>query len=103
MTRRRYIYDARTDRMVEVTERCTLALEDKPAHHIMNDIKEYKSMITGEQITSRSKHREHLKAHGCIEVGDQVNYMVKNIRRPEPPPGLHEAMMRAAYKHGILK
>ena len=101
--KRRYIYDARTDRMVEVTERRTLAPEDKPVHHIMPDIKPYKSMVTGEMITSRSKHREHLKMHGCIEIGDQVDYMVKHRVKPAPPPGLHDAMMRAAYKHRILK
>jgi putative FmdB family regulatory protein len=38
----------------------------------------YKSMLTGEMITSRNKHRSHLKEHGCIEVGDQ--------KQPEPKP-----------------
>ena len=101
--KRRYIYDAANDRMVEVTEQRELVIEDKAVHHIMPDIKEYKSMITGETITSRSRHREHLKQHGCIEIGNEVPYMIKNIRRPEPPPGLHEAIMRAAHKHGIIK
>lgn len=100
--KRRYVYDAAHDKMIEV-EHYSPPLVDKPVHHIMKDIAPYKSMITGETITSRSRHREHLKAHGCVEVGDQVDYMVKNIRRPEPPPGLHEAIQRAAYKHGILK
>ena len=101
--KRRYVYDAKHDKMIEVTESYRAPFEDKPTHHIIKDIAPYKSMITGETITSRSKHREHLKMHGCIEVGDQVNYMVKNIRRPEPPPGLHETLMRAAHKHGIIK
>ena len=100
--RRRYVYDQLTDRMVEVTER-EVRVQDKASHHILPDIKEYKSMITGEVITSRSKHREHLKAHGCIEVGDQVDYMVKNRVKPEPPPGLREDLLKAAYKHGFLK
>ena len=39
---------------------------------IIPDIKPYRSMITGEMITSRSKHREHLKQHGCIEVGNEA-------------------------------
>ncbi len=39
-------------------------------HEIMTDIKPYKSMITGEMITSRSQHREHLKKHGFKEVGN---------------------------------
>ena len=32
--------------------------------------KPYKSMITGEMITSRAKHREHLRRHGYVEVGN---------------------------------
>lgn len=37
----------------------------------ISDIQPYKSMITGEMITSRSQHRDHLKAHGCTEVGNE--------------------------------
>ena len=47
--------------------------------HIIPDIKPYQSMITGEMITSRSKHREHLKVHNCIEIGDQLPKEVKPI------------------------
>jgi len=36
---------------------------------IISDNVEYKSTITGEMITSRSQHREHLRRHGCVEVG----------------------------------
>jgi hypothetical protein len=39
-------------------------------HEIMTEIKPYKSMITGEMITSRSQHREHLRRHGYREVDD---------------------------------
>ena len=31
----------------------------------------YKSMLTGEMITSRNRHKSHLKEHGCIEVGNE--------------------------------
>ena len=60
---------------------------------VMADIKPYKSMIDGRVITSRSKHREHLRAHGCIEVGNETKYL-----KPKPltsPPGLKEAIIRA--------
>jgi hypothetical protein len=40
-------------------------------HYIMPDIAPYKSMIDGRMITSRSQHRLHLKAHGCVEVGNE--------------------------------
>jgi hypothetical protein len=38
---------------------------------VIADIEPYRSMATGEMITSRSKHRDHLKATGCIEVGNE--------------------------------
>lgn len=41
------------------------------AHYVINDIQPYQSMIDGSMITSRSRHREHLQAHGCIEVGNE--------------------------------
>ena len=53
----------------------------KQGHHIMLDIQPYKSMVDGSMITSRSKHREHLRQHNCIEVGNET---MQNT----PPPVL---------------
>lgn len=39
--------------------------------HIISDIKPYISQIDGSLITSRSRHKAHLKEHGCIEVGNE--------------------------------
>ena len=39
-------------------------------HYVQPDIQPYKSMIDGSMITSRSEHRRHLKANGCVEVGN---------------------------------
>lgn len=44
---------------------------DFPAPYVIGDSIEYKSMITGEMITGRRQHRDHLKAHGCEEVGNE--------------------------------
>ena len=41
------------------------------APQVIKDIDPYVSMIDGSVITSRSQHREHLRAHGCIEVGNE--------------------------------
>ena len=38
---------------------------------IMPDIQPYQSMADGSMITSRSHHREHLKKHNCIEIGNE--------------------------------
>ena len=41
------------------------------APQVIKDIDPYVSQIDGSLITSRSQHRDHLKAHGCIEVGNE--------------------------------
>ena len=48
-----------------------LGKHTKPGHQIMLDIQPYKSMVDGSMITSRSKHREHLRQHNCIEIGNE--------------------------------
>lgn len=42
------------------------------APQITTDIAPYRSMITGERIAGRKQHRDHLRAHGCIEVGNET-------------------------------
>jgi len=52
---------------------------------IMPDIQPYQSMADGSMITSRSHHREHLKQHNCIEIGNETMEtkptLVKDTRR----------------------
>ena len=62
--RKRWIYI--DGEAIEVSEHQPIAV-----HHVMPDIQPYQSMIDGSMITSRSRHREHLRAHGCIEVGNE--------------------------------
>ena len=38
---------------------------------IMPDIQPYQSMADGTMITSRSHHRDHLRQHNCIEIGNE--------------------------------
>jgi hypothetical protein len=39
---------------------------------VMSDIGGYVSQIDGSYIESRSKHRDHLKRHGMVELGNDV-------------------------------
>ena len=41
------------------------------APQVIADIDPYISQIDGSLITSRSQHRDHLRAHGCVEVGNE--------------------------------
>jgi len=52
------------------------------APHVAADIQPYQSMIDGSWITSRSRHNEHLKAHGCIEIGNEMHHL-KAKQKPE--------------------
>ena len=44
---------------------------------VQTDIQPYKSMIDGSMITSRSQHRNHLRDHNCIEIGNEVKHAMK--------------------------
>jgi len=84
------IYVYRDGKMVpkEDTERPMAPL-------VMGDIQPYQSMIDGSTITSRSKHRTHLRDHECLEVGDQTHHL-KPFGTYNSPPGLKETLIRVA-------
>lgn len=60
------------------------------APSVLGDIAGYRSVITGEPIGSRSEHREHLRRHNCIEVGNDF----PRYERTTLPP-LKEDLERA--------
>jgi hypothetical protein len=49
---------------------------------VIADIQPYKSMATGEYVEGRRQHRDHLKRHGLVEVG---NEKLENKPRPKTP------------------
>ena len=59
--------------------------ETSNSPQIMLDIQPYTSMVDGSVITSRSKHREHLRQHNCIEIGNEKMHTtpppIKDTRR----------------------
>jgi hypothetical protein len=66
---------------------------------VMPDIAEYRSMIDGSVITSRSRHREHLRQHRCVEIGNDSSVMNPKPRPMQSPPGLKQALIEATNKH----
>ena len=60
---------------------------------VQSDIQGYISQIDGSYIESRSKHRAHLKQHGCIEVG---NEKMSNAA-PKQDPKLKQRIAEIAY------
>src|SRR5438045_3286802 len=80
-------YEAR-----DVPETCECGAEMKRVwlpSRVMRDIEGYVSPIDGKWIGSRSDHREHMKRHGVIELGNEKPTLGKfnptipreNIRR----------------------
>ena len=57
------------------------ALPEPVAPMVMPDIPAYQSMADGSMIEGRAAHREHLRRHGCVEVGNealkQMDYYAK--------------------------
>jgi len=88
--RRTWVYDDKGN-ATEVGEAC--AAEHKTAM-VMGDIQPYRSMVTGEMITSRSAHREHLKAHRLVEVGNETKHLTPKPK--ELPPGLKQRIIEIA-------
>ena len=60
---------------------------------IMPDIHSYQSMITGETITSRSRHREHLRQHGMMEVGNDSSLIKPYTGIPDTNPKQRKEML----------
>jgi hypothetical protein len=60
---------------------------------VQSDIQGYVSQIDGSWIDSKSKHRSHLKQHGCIEVG---NEKMSNAA-PKQDPKLKQRIAEIAY------
>ena len=45
--------------------------QSAPSIQVVPDIQPYQNMIDGKMITSRREHRELLKRHNCIEIGNE--------------------------------
>lgn len=88
--RKRWIY--RNGEAIEVSSdyQATASAE----YHVMPDIQPYQSMADGSMIMSRSQHREHLKRHNLVEVGNDSS-LYKAPKPKSAPPGLKEDIIRA--------
>lgn len=64
----------------ELPECCGAPMGRVFSFAVVGDITPYRSVIDGSLISSRSEHRQHLKQHNCIEVGNEY----KN------PPKIHD-------------
>ena len=56
----------------------------RQAAMVMGDIQPYISQIDGSVINSRSIHRTHLRDHGCIEIGNEIQKPTAKIPSYDP-------------------
>lgn len=59
---------------------------------VIRDLAPYRSMIDGSVIDGRKRHRDHLKAHGCVEVGNDTSHL--KARPAIRPSGIKESLHR---------
>lgn len=98
--RRSWIYKTINGEVVAIPkEECVPEINSA---YVQSDIQPYQSMITGEMITSRSQHRDHLRQHRCIEVGNE------DVGQPARAPAsnvegikrtLHEIFSERSSRH----
>lgn len=62
---------------------------------IIGDISPYRSMATGEAIMGRRQHREHLREHRLIEVGNE-----RQTAKPREPDrvGVRQALAESVQR-----
>lgn len=73
---------------------------------IGKDIEPYKSMVTGERIRSRSHHRQHLRDHNMVEVGNEMpkaQPRVTAVKSDKRKKVLHELFANATDKQARSK
>lgn len=64
------------------------------APYVIEDIKPYRSVVTGERIKGRSHHREHLRQHELVEVGNEPVKQRKDIPMPDLVPDIKRAIQQ---------
>lgn len=97
--RKRYIQDPETLELVPAEDYHPRMEVNAPM--VMPDIQPYRSMVDGSEISSRSQHRSHLRQHRLVEVGNETKALMSQAKRPAPPPGLKEALIREFQRKGI--
>lgn len=66
-------------------------------YYVMPDIQPYRSMADGSMIQGRRQHREHLREHNCIEIGNETKHL--KPYGDYKPKGVKEDLIRAYQKH----
>lgn len=96
--RGKFVWDSAQKRMVPEDEFYESVQPAAP--YVVGDIQPYKSMQTGEMITSRSHHRAHLKQHGLIEIGNEIKAAMTKQKPKDDREGRRRAIAEAINAKG---
>ena len=102
--RSRYVYNPQGE-LIYAIERGVVTCDkrdetDDPGYMVMPDIQPYQNMVNGGIITSRSKHREFLKQHNLVEIGNEKQKSVADLRKTGVKESLVASMQRAKEQYG---
>lgn len=101
MSRERYIVRKRADgRGVDLIPWNAAAVEREGSKGpiVVRDIEPYRSTETGETIQGRRQHRDHLRAHGMVEIGNER----LPDRKPIEAPPVRDDIRRSLEQMGGL-
>ena len=91
----RYIQDPVTLELVPAAE-----YDPSPrSAYIVGDIDPYRSMATGEIVGGRRQHREHLREHRLIEVGNEIKAHLNPGRPQVDREGIRQALAESVRHH----
>lgn len=62
------------------------------APRVIPDIQPYKSIVTGERIKGRRHHKEHLREHNLVELGNEPIRDRRPVEMPPVIPDLKQAI-----------
>lgn len=98
-TRGSFVFDPETNKLVPKDEYYGSSTVAAP--FVMADIQPYKNMVDGKMITSRSHHREFLKANRLVEIGTDVKAHTQKqaprVDREQLRRDIHQSMQKLGY------
>lgn len=92
-----FIFDPKTNKLVEKSEYYGSA--EPTSAYVMPDIQGYQSQVTGEWIGSRSQHRQHLKEHRLVEVGNEIKAHTAKRETQIDRAGIKRDLIDAVHRH----
>jgi predicted lipid carrier protein YhbT len=65
---------------------------------IQGPLKPFISMLDGKEVTSRLQYQADLKAHGYVEVGNEVSHLMKHSTIPDVDPQHRRELIAAQIR-----